>query len=133
MIRAAIYARYSSDLQNPKSIEDQIRLAREHAARTGMQVIGEYSDAAISGSLFFERPGIQRLMKDAKAGRFDVVLTEALDRISRDQEHTAGLYKRLTHAFVRMVSLTRRRDRADMHVGFKGTADRWNASACLAA
>ena len=30
-MRAAIYARYSTELQNEKSIEDQVKLCRDHA------------------------------------------------------------------------------------------------------
>ena len=41
-----------------------------------------------------------------KGGRFDLILAESLDRISRDQEDIAGLYKRLTFAGVRMVTLS---------------------------
>ena len=35
MIRAALYARYSSDLQSAASIEDQFRVCRDHAERAG--------------------------------------------------------------------------------------------------
>jgi DNA invertase Pin-like site-specific DNA recombinase len=38
------------------------------------------------------RPGIQKLMQDAAAKKFDVVIAEALDRLSRDQEDVAGIY-----------------------------------------
>lgn len=48
-------------------------------------VVGSYHDAAISGSGMTLRPGIQAFLRDAQAGAFDVVLAEALDRISRDQ------------------------------------------------
>ncbi len=41
------------------------------------------------------RVGYQKLLEDARAGVFDVVVAEALDRLSRDQEDVAGLYKRL--------------------------------------
>ena len=43
-------------------------------------------------------------MRDSLNQRFDVVLAEALDRFSRDQEDTAGLFKRLTFAGVSIVS-----------------------------
>lgn len=36
------------------------------------------------------------MMAGARAGDFDVVVVEALDRISRDQEDLAGIYKRLS-------------------------------------
>ncbi|MFV0336307.1 MAG: recombinase family protein, partial [Tropicimonas sp.] len=95
MPRAALDARYSSDNQNEASIEDQFRLCREHAGRERWQVVGSYEDAAISGASTIRRPGIQRLMRDAQEGAFDILLAEALDRISRDQADVATLYKQL--------------------------------------
>ena len=51
-IRVAIYARYSSDLQSPTSIEDQVRLCRQHAARQdGWTVVQVFEDVAISGAM----------------------------------------------------------------------------------
>ncbi|MER9132633.1 recombinase family protein [Mesorhizobium sp. M0768] len=47
MTRVALYARYSSDNQREASIEDQLRLCREHAARERWTVVGTYADAAI--------------------------------------------------------------------------------------
>ena len=54
------------------------------------------------------------------AGTYDVVLAEALDRFSRDQEDTAGFFKRLTVAGVRIVTVTEG-DATPMLIGFKGT------------
>jgi DNA invertase Pin-like site-specific DNA recombinase len=79
--RVALYARYSSDNQRDASIEDQLRQCRERAAREGWSVVDSYSDRAISGASLI-RSGIQELLADAQAGRFDMVLSEALDRIS---------------------------------------------------
>ncbi|MCG8356286.1 MAG: recombinase family protein [Kiloniellales bacterium] len=102
MLSVALYARYSSDNQRDASIEDQWRLCRERAEREGWKVVDSYSDRSISGASLI-RPGVQALMQDAQAGRFTLVLAESLDRISRDQEDIAGVYKRLTFAGVRMV------------------------------
>jgi len=60
------------------------------------------------------------LMRDALNRRFDVVLAESLDRFSRDQEDTAGLFKRLTFAGVNIVTLAEG-DITHLHIGFKGT------------
>lgn len=62
MTRAVLYARYSSDQQSPASIEDQLRICREQAARDGLRVVGVYRDAAVSGSSVTLRPGIQALL-----------------------------------------------------------------------
>ena len=50
MIRAALYARYSSDQQSAAPIDDQLRICREKADREGWQIVGTYKDAAISGA-----------------------------------------------------------------------------------
>ena len=118
-IRVALYARYSSDLQRDASIEDQLRLCRGHAERQGWTVVDSYSDRAISGASML-RSGLQELIADAARGRFDVVLAEAMDRLSRDQEDIAGLYKRLSFADVRIVTIAEG-DISEMHIGLKGT------------
>src|SRR5712692_7715292 len=66
------------------------------------------------------RPGFQSLMRAALVGTFDVVLAESLDRFSRDQEDTAGLFKRLTFVGVRIVTVSEG-DIGHLHVGLKGT------------
>ena len=119
MLSVALYARYSSDNQRDASIEDQLRLCRERAEREGWRIVDSYSDRSISGASLI-RPGIQALMQDAQAGRFNLVLAESLDRISRDQEDIAGVYKRLTFASVRMVTLSEG-DISELHIGLKGT------------
>ncbi|BAU39233.1 resolvase [Acetobacter pasteurianus NBRC 101655] len=120
MSRVAVYARYSSDNQSESSIEDQFRLCREHAARERWQIRGTYQDAAISGASTILRPGIQALLRDAQTGKFDVVLAEALDRISRDQADVATLFKHLRFAGVAIVTLAEG-EISELHVGLKGT------------
>ena len=50
MIRVAIYARFSSDLQNDKSVDDQVAFCREVCARNGMTVVLTFEDRAVSAS-----------------------------------------------------------------------------------
>ena len=120
MIRAALYARYSSDLQSAASIEDQFRICREHAERAGWTVVDTYRDAAISGDSMILRPGIQALLADARSGAFDVVVAEALDRMSRDQADVSALFKHLQFARVMIVTLSEG-EINELHVGLKGT------------
>jgi len=119
MPRVALYARYSSDNQRDASIEDQLRQCRERAAREGWSIVETYSDRAISGASLI-RSGIQSLLADAQAGRFDMVLSEALDRLSRDQEDVAGVFKRLNFAGVTIFTLSEG-EINELHVGLKGT------------
>jgi Site-specific recombinases, DNA invertase Pin homologs len=66
------------------------------------------------------RPGIQMLLQDAQAGQFDIVLAEALDRISRDQADVATLFKHLKFADVPIITLAEG-EISELHVGLKGT------------
>jgi site-specific DNA recombinase len=54
-----------------------------------------YDDRAISGASRF-RPGFQRLLADAEAGRFDTVVCEAIDRLGRKLSDVADFHDRLT-------------------------------------
>ena len=116
-MRAVIYARYSSDLQSASSIDDQVRVCRERIQRDGHQLVSVYTDRAASGATLM-RPGIQALMQDIRD--FDLVYAEALDRISRDQEDVAGVFKRLRYAEVSITTLAEG-EISELHVGLKGT------------
>ena len=119
MPQAAIYARYSSDRQSDASIEDQVRLCEERAKREGYRLVETYADRAVSGASML-RPGLQALMADALAGRFTVLIAEALDRLSRDQADVAAIYKRLNFAGVQILTLSEGWIE-ELHVGLKGT------------
>ena len=119
MSRVAIYARYSSDSQRDASIEDQIRVCRQRAEREGWSIVNCYTDHAISGASLM-RPGVQMLIQDGLGGKFDVALAEDLDRLSRDQEDIAGIYKRMEFASVKIYTLSDGLI-TDLHIGLKGT------------
>jgi site-specific DNA recombinase len=118
-LKVAFYARSSSDNQRDASIKDQLRLCRLHAEKQGWTVVDSYTDRAISGASLL-RAGIQELISDAMRGKFAVVLAEAMDRLSRDQEDIAGLFKRMAFSGVRIVTLSEG-DVTHLHVGLKGT------------
>jgi site-specific DNA recombinase len=118
-MRAAIYARYSSDLQREASIEDQVEVCRRYAEAQGWTVLRDYFDRAASGSSRF-RPGYQDLLATAARHEFDVVVAEALDRLTRDQEDVAALFKALTFHGVQLSTLAEGAI-TELHVGLKGT------------
>ncbi len=118
-MRAAIYARYSSELQRDASIEDQVRLCHERIGQEVWTLTATYTDHAMSGASRL-RPGYQKLLRDARGGEFDVVVAEALDRLSRDQEDVAALYKRLSFANIKLITLTEG-EISELHIGLKGT------------
>jgi site-specific DNA recombinase len=118
-MRAVIYARYSSDLQSPSSIEDQVRVCRERVDREGWTYLNAYCDRAVSGASRL-RASYQTLLEDARRGAFDVVVAEALDRLSRDQEDVAHLFKHLAFAGVQLVTLSEGKI-SELHIGLSGT------------
>ena len=113
-----IYARYSSELSRDASIEDQVRLCRAHAERQGWPVVRVFEDRAISGASVI-RPGYQAMLEAVQSGTVDIVLAESLDRLSRDQEDIAALFKRLRFLGVKLVTVGEG-DIGDLHVGLKG-------------
>ncbi len=64
-MKAAIYARYSTDLQRQASIADQYRICELRAQREGWSIVGRFKDEAMSGAKA-DRPGYQALMEAAK-------------------------------------------------------------------
>jgi site-specific DNA recombinase len=118
-MRAVVYARYSTDLQSQASIEDQIRVCRERIEREGWTYLHAYCDRAVSGASRLRR-GYQKLLEDARRGEFDIVVAEALDRLSRDQEDVAHLYKQLSFAGVHLFTLSEGAI-SELHIGLSGT------------
>lgn len=105
-MRAALYARYSTDLQRPTSIEDQVRLARARADSANLEVVAVHSDEGVSGSMPIEqRAGGRALMTDAASARFDVLILEALDRFSRNLVDQERVVRRLEFNGVRIIGV----------------------------
>jgi len=94
-MKAAIYARYSSDLQRPASIEDQVRQCRMEIARRGWQEVEAYFDRETPGTVSRGRSGYQSLQEAARKRRFDVIVVDELSRLSRDPAELAGLWQKL--------------------------------------
>lgn len=89
MLRAAIYARFSSDKQRDASIDDQVAAGNAHAERRSYEVVAVYADYAISGRSD-DRPQFLQMIDDAKKDKFDVVIVWKIDRFARnmmDQFH----------------------------------------------
>ena len=102
-MKAVIYARFSSDKQNEASIEGQLRECMDYAERTGITVIGNYIDRALSARTD-NRPEFRRMIKDSAKGCFDVVLVWKLDRFSRDRYDSAHYKHILKKNGVKVIS-----------------------------
>jgi DNA invertase Pin-like site-specific DNA recombinase len=100
-MRAAIYVRVSTADQH---VENQLGELREYVQRRGWLVAGEYQDAGISGAKD-SRPALDRLMRDARRRRIDVITVWALDRWGRSLRHLVSSLDELQQLGVGFVSL----------------------------
>ncbi|WP_431276907.1 recombinase family protein [Variovorax ureilyticus] len=103
-MRVCLYARYSTDHQSQNSVADQLRAGRERAAREGWTIAMVHADEGISGATPVAlRHGGKALLADALADRFDVLIVEGLDRITRDLAEQERTIKRLEHRGIRII------------------------------
>ena len=112
-MRTIIYARYSSDLQNPRSTADQLAALRERADREGWGIVGTFFDDEISGRAGIEemqRPGLNAMLARIEQGDIDQVLAEATDRIARHPGDAHAVREHLEYHGARLFTL------ADGHV-----------------
>lgn len=119
MIRWAIYARHSSDRQNPKSCADQIRECEARIAALGGIIVKRYSDESISGAHEAQRPQYLALLTAMKLGTFDAVMAEDLDRYNRNLEASARLYSLAERDGVELWTIADGRI-TQLHTGLKG-------------
>jgi len=80
-MKAAIYARYSPDLQRPTSIEDQVRRCRQEIARRGWEEAALFSDSETPGTVSLGRSGYQRLQEGVRQQQFDGVVVDEISRL----------------------------------------------------
>jgi len=103
--RAAICARVSTTLQVlGTSLETQLEEGYAYAQRRGWEVVGEYVDGGVSGK-YRNRPNLDRLMADCRAGLIDVVIVSKHDRFGRSFRHTVALIGELVDLGVVFVSI----------------------------
>ncbi|MGU8731833.1 recombinase family protein [Clostridium perfringens] len=84
----AIYCRVSTDEQAEfgYSIDEQKRLLEEWCKANDYIIYKCYSDRGISGKNIKDRPALKELLSDAKAGKFDMVISWKINRVSRKLE-----------------------------------------------
>lgn len=104
-VKAAIYARLSTDRQNESSIEQQVRACADYATRQGWAVVKTYDDKGISGAALGNRPGIRQLQMDAERRAFEVLLVTDLSRLSRNQGDLPKLVARVTQRRIRVIGI----------------------------
>jgi len=100
---AVIYARYSSERQTEQSIEGQIHVCTDFAARNDIVIVDTYIDRAMTGTND-NRKDFQRMLKDSAKQAWDYVLVYKLDRFSRNKYETAMHKKTLRDNGIKLLS-----------------------------
>lgn len=129
-MRAAVYARFSSDLQRETSIDDQVAVARRYAADQGW-VIAEscvFTDSALSGASM-DRPGLRALRAAAAQSprTYDVLLVDDSSRVSRDLADAVRFLQELQFTGIRVIYISQHidsaNDQAETLIGVHGIVD----------
>lgn len=102
-MRAALYARFSTDLQSDRSIPDQLRDCERIAARHGFRVVARFHDAGISGGTA-RRPGYAAMLEAARRGDLDVIVAEDISRLWRNMAEQAPRLAELYDLGVHVVT-----------------------------
>lgn len=104
------YARFSSDEQDAKSIDDQLRACRRHAKRKNLKIDDLYKDEAISGTVR-NRDGLNRLIADAEAGKIRVIYFFNLSRLARELLISQSVLRRLVEMYrIRVITVVENLD-----------------------
>ena len=106
LIPAAAYARYSSDKQNPSTIDAQLAAIQEYAQRNGYVIVRIYKDEAKSGTTDVGRDDFLRMIDDSANGDFKAVIVYMVDRFSRNAEIAEKRRKELLDNDVELLSTT---------------------------
>jgi DNA invertase Pin-like site-specific DNA recombinase len=101
--KSVAYCRVSLSDQDPKNQTTNIE---EFAKARGLNLTKVYTDHGLSGALAVEkRPQLEQLVRDARMGKFKVVIVSGLDRIARDVRHLMNLLHELDGYGVSLISI----------------------------
>ena len=107
MIRAAAYCRVSTDREDQaNSFESQRRYFREYIdRRPDWELYRIYADEGVTGTSTKKRAAFNRMIDDARQGRFQVILTKEVSRFSRNILDTISRTRELKALGVGVVFL----------------------------
>ena len=102
-LKAALYARYSSDKQQESSITVQLAECKKFCEANHLKVVKEYKDEAKTGT-DGNREEFQQMLQEANLGLFDVVIVHRWDRFARNVELALSAQKQLERIGVKVIS-----------------------------
>ena len=107
-MRTVIYARFSSNLQNSRSIDDQVAVCRERCEAEGWTIVDIFRDYAIGGGAGVnetQRPGMFDMLELVERGGIEQVLADSTSRIARNQGDAHHIRERINFAGARIFTL----------------------------
>ena len=107
VIRVAAYCRVSTDkLDQANSLESQQRYFNEYIARNPLWELYEiYVDEGITGTNTFKREDFNRMIKDGKDGKFDLIITKEVSRFARNLLDSIAYTRELREYGIRLIFL----------------------------
>ena len=103
-MKAAAYARYSTEHQTSSSIAYQMRKIEEYCSSHSITIVARYTDEACSGTNT-DRPAFQALCEAARQRKFDAVIIYDISRGSRDVSDWFGFRKQMAVLGVQVISV----------------------------
>lgn len=126
MIRAALFARYSSKMQDETSLEAQVTEMERYCQERGWEIAVRYLLSETKSSDVEKSAEFQQMLDDARHKRFNVLLVHKLDRFGRDRE-TAVIYKaHLRRAGIKVVSVVENLGDSKMDRAMEGMLEVFN-------
>lgn len=102
-MRGVLYGRVSTDREEQKnSLHNQIVLGESVAKEKGVMIVDRYIDSK-SGTGIKSREGIQHLIEDAKAKKFDVVIAKSVSRLGRNMLQSLQTADQLEKLNIRLI------------------------------
>ena len=113
--RVFIYMRYSSNMQNPMSIDAQRRIIKDFCKKQGYIIEKEFVDEAKSATTD-DREAFQRMMKEARQTDIDAVVVHKFDRFSRNMKDATTYECMLQKMGIELVSVTEPNDNSPVSI-----------------
>jgi site-specific DNA recombinase len=104
-LRAAAYARYSTDKQTENSIETQLTAIGNYCEQREIDLVANFVDMAMSGTNT-ERPEFQRMLEAARQKQFEAIVFYDMSRVSRDVADWLGFRKQMQILGIEVISTT---------------------------
>ncbi|MFD1775443.1 recombinase family protein [Paenibacillus rhizophilus] len=110
--RAAEYRRVSLERQATHgfSLQGQHEAISKMCDASRIPLVADYVDAGISGKDATNRPGVDKMLRDAERGHFDVLVVWSISRLARNFLDLLNIVEHLRHCGVRLYSLSERFD-----------------------